>query len=79
MLGNNQKVRNKKPRSKGEAQLQGRMVEHKKYNNYTATADLQASSGRYENGLELYKSGWVSYHLPGNQQSIARTRWITPS
>jgi hypothetical protein len=60
MLGNNQEVRNKKPRSERQAHLQG--MEEKNHDaicNYTANADLKASRSRYEKGMELYKSGRV--------------------
>ncbi len=61
MLGNNQEVRNRKPRSEGSTQLQGREVNHHEtIGNYTANADLKASRSRYDKGMDLYKSGRVS-------------------
>jgi hypothetical protein len=61
MLGNNQEVRNRKPRSEREAHLQGMGVNHHETtSNYTANAELKASRSRYDKGMELYKSGRVS-------------------
>ena len=62
MLGNNQELRNKKPRSEREAQLQGMEVNrHETTSNYTANGDLEAICSRYENGLELYRQGKVFF------------------
>jgi hypothetical protein len=61
MLGNNQVVRNEKPRSENPTQLQGMGVNHHKTNsNYTARTDLKASHSRYDKGMDSYKSGRVS-------------------
>jgi hypothetical protein len=60
MLRNNQEVRNEKPRSERQAQLQGELEEHKYKCNYTATTDLKASRSRYDKGIELYRSGRLS-------------------
>ncbi|MGE5443921.1 MAG: hypothetical protein ACM3SR_04875 [Ignavibacteriales bacterium] len=61
MLGNNQEFRNTKPRSEGEAHLQGKRVNPLRSGaNYNPKNDLKSSHSRYDKGMELYKSGRVS-------------------
>lgn len=67
MLGDNQEVRNKKPRSEEEIQLQGRkeVNNHETKGNYNVTTDLRSSRSRYDKGMELYKSSRVSIFSNG--------------